>query len=320
MHIRPMTVLTTAAAGIVLASAAATAAPRPAVVTSLDFIAPTVGWIRLAPQYGTAGTLYRTIDAGRQWTVADPSIEASLVAFANPRLGTALVDQGVGACQLQFTAVTTHGGGTMWQMPQTVDASDGPNAVAFAGVTPELLNGSCAGPYATLMAGGGGKTWRSVHTFALSKAQEKRYASPAAVSLLYHGATGFAAVAYAPMSSSVPPLVLGYRTTDLGRTWQTTPLGIRGLPAQIRALSFTNAQDGLAAAVGRNGVGISLYATSNGGRSWQRTGVFPHGVSALLDLVTARVGYAAVESQGNAGSTLVVTRDGGLHWSTVTQP
>lgn len=308
-------------ASLVATAPSLSAAQPPASVSDVTFISPSLGWMKVSLASSETGTLYRTTDGGRRWTAVDTSVSASMLSFRSEKQGEALVPLGFGACQAQFTAVRTRNGGRTWQAPETVQASDGPSALALAPGRALLLNGSCAGPGATLLAPNpGGGVWRVLKNFSLTKAHAKAYFSPTAVSLIFHGKAGFAAVAYLPMKNTAPPLILGYKTVDGGHAWHMITLGAGGLPAAVRSLSFTNAADGLASVTGRNGVGVYLYATSNGGRTWARTYHMAGATSATLDMVTPRVGYAAITEANRSAGSLLKTTDGGFAWHPISFP
>lgn len=301
---------------------AASATP-PAPVSSVSFVTPLVGFVRIGPASGQGpGQVYGTVDGGAQWYKAGLPVEATLVVMGSPSVGVALVPLGVGMCGAQWTAVTTQDGAYTWHHPTTVLASDGPDALAYGGARSFLLNGSCAGPYATLLTPGGAhSTWHTVATFQLTKAEARRYFSPSAVSLTVHGRSGFAAIAYLGDTARTAPFLTGYTTTDGATTWHEVALGARGLQGTVRALSFANARDGIAATQNRRGTSVSLYATTDAGVHWTRTATVSGAAPTQLDLATARVGYAALVMEGSRPvGRLLKTGDGGRTWRTIALP
>lgn len=320
---RAVAVVGIALLGLCIAGGAALASATAPAVTSLSFVSALVGFVRVDPPVGHGpGQVYATKDGGALWYKAGLPVHATLLAMGSASAGVALVPLGVGMCGAQWTAVTTRDGAYTWHQPTTVITSDGPDALAYAAGRPLLLNGSCAGPYATLLTpGGASSTWRTLATFALTKAQAERYFSPSAVSLTLHGRTGFAAVAYLGDSASVAPWLVGYATTNGADTWHAVALGSRGLEGTVRGLSFANARDGIAATQNHTGTVVSLYATTDAGAHWTRAATVSGAVSTQLDLATAKVGYAALVTQGSrAVGRLLKTADGGRTWRTIALP
>ena len=325
MRIRTLALRTLAAvvcAASVL-SLPALAAPPPPVVTAVTFLSPSIGWVKLTPQGRSGGTLYRTVDGGKQWTAVNVGLQATAFAFQSQSVGEALVFAGAGACQAQFTVVWTRDGGHTWHYPAAVRGEDGPIALTLAAGRGMLLNGSCAGPYGKVQGAPEGKSaWQVQDEFSLTRSQALHYFSPTAVSLLFHGRSGFASLAYFPVKTASPPLLVGYATSDGGKAWRTVPLGNRGLGAPVRALSFTNARDGLAAVMPTNSTSLVLYRTTDGGAHWGRSLTVRKATAAQLDLVTPKAGYAAVNTLNGKtpGYELLRTTNGGRTWRRTSRP
>lgn len=312
-----------AAAGLAVGVSPAIASSRAATVTAVTFLSPSIGWVKLTPQGQRGGTLYRTTDGGARWSAVNVGLEATAFAFQNRAVGEALVFAGAGACQAQFTVVRTTDGGQTWHYPAAVRGEDGPIALTLASGRGLLLNGSCAGPYAKMQgAQAGHSAWQVRHEFSLSHGQALRYFSPTAVSLLFHGKSGFAALAYFPVKASSPPLLVGYASDNGGRTWSPVAIGNRGLGRPVYALSFTNARDGLAAVTQAKSSALTIYRTDDGGAHWYRSVTVRGATGAQLDLVTPRDGYAGVNTASGprASYLLLKTTDGGRRWRATTRP
>lgn len=312
-----------ALAALAVAASPALASSRAATVTAVTFLTPSIGWVKVTPQGQRGGTLYRTTDGGARWAAVNVGLEATAFAFQSRTVGEALVFAGAGACQAQFTVVRTTDGGQTWHHPAAVRGEDGPIALTLSSGRGMLLNGSCAGPYAKMQGAQAGKSaWQVQGEFSLSHGQALRYFSPTAVSLLFHGRSGFAALAYFPVKASDPPLLVGYASGNGGRSWSPVAIGNHGLDRPVYALSFTNARDGLAALTQANSDALTIYRTSDGGAHWFRS-VTVHGATgAQLDLVTPRDGYAGVNTASGPRSAYVLlkTTDGGKRWRTTARP
>ena len=234
--------------------------------------------------------------------------------------GMALMSIGAGACQEGWQAYRTADGGRTWQVAGEILGEDGPIALAVAPkVTPWFLNGSCAGPYATLLRYSG-KQWLLVHELTLPAAAAKRYFNPSAVSLQRNGAKGaLVVVAYYPVQGDThPPLLQGYRTADGGATWQLLTFGNQGLAATVSAITFYNTREGLAATRSAGGR-LTLHVTHDGGRHWLPVQVsIPERDYQLsiqwrtLQWLNAKVADVLV------GETLWRTTNGGTTWRAIT--
>jgi len=316
--------LATAAMGLALAVPGSAAAPRAANVESLDFVTPSIGYAVLASGYtGTAVRLYRTADGGGHWAMVAGHLpeghypyESASVAFATATSGIALMSLGAGACQAEWDVFRTANGGRTWQAAGRIVGSDGPVALAAgAQGVPWMLNGSCAGPYATLFRGFG-RTWPELHSFALPAAQAKAYFSPSAVSLQRFDATrAFLAVAYYPAAPKArAALIVGYRTADGGAAWQPVGIGGPGRLGAVSALAFYSPSEGLA--VVRSDAGVaSLELTRDGGRHWlplRAVSMPPSAYPTSIAWLSAKVAYVLV------GQVIWRTADGGRTWHIIT--
>lgn len=292
-------------------------------VESVDFLTPSLGYA-LVGRGPTAATprVYRTGDGGGHWLAVGGGLPAGQyphpgndIAFASQVAGIALLSRGAAACQAAWAVYRTADGGRFWQAKGGFSGQDGPLAVAWPpqGV-PWILNGSCAGGYATLYRSSG-QEWVRVRQFTLPQADAKAFLSPSAVSLQRHGTRqAFLAVAYYQVQSTQRSLILGYRTTDGGATWHPVSVGNRGLEGTVGAIAFYTASEGLS--VVRTRTGGALYVTRDGGAHWQPVAGVPVPGSvyaASIQWVNANVADVLL------GQDLWRTPDGGATWHVSTR-
>lgn len=318
-----------ALAALALVAAAAgpgIAAAHAGATSDLTFISPRLGWLRISPGAGQAGTLYRTETGGRSWTVVARAIEATSVAFRNRQDGAALVPVAgsAGMCQLGLTAVATTDGGLTWHNPISFRAEDSPVALAFEGTRPVLLNASCAGAYAALRAPVGAAAWGVLGRLALGRTAARTHPSPSAASLTPSGS--FAVVAYSGYGRTAEPLLRGYaHRAGKGagpKAWHAVSIGSTGLKGRIVAVSFPNASEGLVATENSAHTERTLWSTTSGGKAWRRGLSFGGTVQVELDLVAGGVAYATITRFAGTVSTsrLYKSLDGGGTWRRLRLP
>jgi photosystem II stability/assembly factor-like uncharacterized protein len=120
-----------------------------------------------------------------------------------------------------------------------------------------------------------------------------------------------------------------YRTEDGGRSWR--PIGTPQVPYSLAAVDFVDAEHGFVAggspAVTETPPSQAVFATRDGGRTWQRRYVNPHrgfspeGGNPFVDLrfVDVRNGWARTGlckccPSGPCAGDLYTTHDGGRTW------
>lgn len=309
--------------GAVVAGSAL-AAPAPTVV-AIDFPTAQVGYALVQSGPGLTATLYGTTNGGSRWTSLGARMTAGpgAIGFAPGGYGTALVNPNMGAGQAAWTVDESRGGRT-WTKSGTLYGSNGPLAVAYAGKSAWVLNGSFAGAWATLSGKSGGR-WRTAHTFEVPAAQRKAAFSPSAVGLSFSAATGIAVVAYQPVAQGGTSPLYAYRSTDAGKTWSPVAVASHGLRGVIRAVSFAATGAGVVAVAPMGSQTFTLYATSDGGARWTKSFTAENSASVILDMVTGKVGYADVTSTSGPNgahghSQILRTADGGRSWHVVTTP
>ena len=275
-------------------------------IVDVQFVTPSLGFLTSSKgQFDhEPGRIQRTTDGGRTWHDVWTSQGARLdwIAFADRRHGFVGGDR--------FILRTADGGSTWGRSPMSAPRDGGPPlqleptfltpSVGFAVTDPA----SFAGPV-FIRTTDGGKHWRRVRGLRVGNVD------------FVSSRIGFA---------------LGrrlYRTDDGGATWH--PIGMPRVPYSLVAVDFLDARRGFLgggyAAVLEKGPSQVVFATKDGGRTWQRRYVNPHhGFSAhggdpfaRLHFVDARRGWATTGlckccPSGPCVGTIYVTRDGGYTW------
>ena len=114
-----------------------------------------------------------------------------------------------------------------------------------------------------------------------------------------------------------------FSTTNGGRSWRqaSIPMTLSGDTHLQMALDFIDAQHGWMTVIGSAAVHADefLYATHDGGQSWQFAGQLPDSaILCPLQFSSPTTGWAGGCGDFSSGGTslqLTVTRDGGLTWS-----
>ncbi len=305
-------------------------------LSAVDFISPRDGWVVGATLNKSgqwvAETIYRTVDGGKRWSslavwdtshpmpapaqssVGLPAI--TRLSFQNGHSGHAVEFLGVGAGQATYGILSTRDGGRQWTLktPHILIGSDGPVSLSFpgGGSTGWFGNGSFAGAY-TLLAKttDNGRSWT---TWAQVPSPQP---SPSALDMHFTSLTSAYMVVSGNGYQKTRPSLELLTTQDGGLRWQNRMLPVTGLPDLINGLSYVNPSIGWIVAAAPNHP-YRLYHWSHG--SWAPLATPGKGSfnPPLLDLVTAKVGYAA-QSEGSL-STLWKTADGGSHWTPVKLP
>jgi photosystem II stability/assembly factor-like uncharacterized protein len=276
-------------------------------IADIEFLTPSLGFLTSSKgQFDhEPGRIQRSTDGGRAWHDVWTGRDARLdwIAFADRRHGFVGGDG--------FILRTTDGGSTWRRSPMSAPHDGGPPlqleptfvtpSVGFAVTDPS----SFAGPV-FVRTTDGGLHWRRVR--GLRSVDDVDFVSRR---------VGFA------LGTKL------YRTNDGGATWH--PIGIPNVPYSLVAVDFLDARRGFLgggyAAVLEKGPSQAVFATTDGGRTWQRRYVNPHhGFSAhggdpfaRLRFVDGRRGWATTGlckccPSGPCAGTVYVTRDGGYTW------
>jgi len=247
---------------------------------------------------GTDGTVIRTIDGGKTWSVL-PVPQPEKLDFRGIHAfdaSTAVIMSSGPAEQGQARVYRTADAGRHWDLVLEEKTSGAFfDAIAFWDSQNGLLGGDpVAGRFMLYATKDGGLTWQRVPPEKLPPALEKEGAFAASNSCLtVQGdnnvwfATGGAAVARV------------FRSTDRGQSWQAveTPLHPANASTGIFSLAFRDAQHGIA--VGGDyahptaSPAPNILTTEDGGKTWQPSppsdpaGLFFSGVAFQSETVWA---------------------------------
>jgi photosystem II stability/assembly factor-like uncharacterized protein len=243
-------------------------APTTAGLRGLSVVSDKVIWAS-----GTGGTVIRTVDGGKTWSVMNVAGAESL-DFRGIRAfdtNTAIIISSGPAEKGQARIYRTADGGKSWsQVYEQKTAGIFFDAIAFWDTQHGIvLSDPVAGHFALFTTDNGGTSWKQIASSALPPALPKEGAFAASNSCL--AVQGKANVWFATGGASVARV---FRSTDRGRTWSVseTPMHPANASSGIFSLAFAN---------GRNGVAVggdyqhpegsdlpSILQSSNGGRTW----------------------------------------------------
>jgi photosystem II stability/assembly factor-like uncharacterized protein len=289
---------------------------------SLRMINATTGW---AAGEDTNRVL-RTVDGGRHWDDVTPHgvragtwipyfLDASIAWVASS------VQPGSGSTDYSVDIYRTSDGGRSWQHAGTATADQGwPAVLDFVdkrhGWLAMRLGGAAGSDgmafYAT---GDGGSTWSKVsQTDASGEPGHLPLGCSKLAPVFVNTSTG-----WEPGACNAGDGPFLYVTHDGGRSWTKVviglPAGYAACMCSVNALRFSDSRNGdfvLNIYQGTNVPQNVLYATRDGGASWQPGPVLP---------VTSFTYYFLDPSHGwtlNAKTNgLLFTSDGGQHWSTL---
>jgi photosystem II stability/assembly factor-like uncharacterized protein len=279
----------------------------------IDFVDALHGWVvgrdlcADSPGSDCSGVMLSTADGGKTWTrsspAADPLVDVSFIDATN---GWVLAVQNCASCQL---LLRTRDGGASWQsqpLPSATYVSRPQTLFRFG------RSGIIAASRSILVTQDDGATW------------VKRENGCGARAFLYVAwfldqSHGWTVCGDGSAGGTVAEKFV-YATSDAGMTWQlrseflfgasTPPAGVGLAPGQgPSSFVFVNPNDGWM------GSEISLFATTDGGRSWQQRSQEPTENFGALQFLNARLGFAQVAHAGFAA-----TQDGGVTWQTRSLP
>ncbi len=247
---------------------------------------------------GTDGTVIRTIDGGKTWSVL-PVPQAEKLDFRGIHAfdaNTAVIMSSGPAEQGQARVYRTADAGKHWDLVLEEKTSGAFfDAVAFWNTKHGILVGDpVEGHFMLFTTDDGGATWHRVPSKNLPPALEKEGAFAASNSCLT--VEGENNVWFATGGASVARV---FRSTDRGQSWQAveTPLHPANASTGIFSLAFRDAQHGIA--VGGDyahptaSPAPNILTTEDGGRTWQPSppsdppGLFFSGVAFQSETVWA---------------------------------
>jgi photosystem II stability/assembly factor-like uncharacterized protein len=280
---------------------------------SLHMIDASTGWAL------SKHTVLRTTDGGVHWQNVTPPgatlTQSSIADFRAASIASIATPQPDGA---STQVLHTADGGQTWQQatiqmpfPRQISFIDPQHGWVLAAVRPP---GGAAEPVGVFRTTDGGKTWVNVAT-AL-------FADTTPPGRLPYGGqkTGMrfldASTGWVTGTVSLSNLAWLYVTHDGGSTWQQQsllmPQGVPSARLSILSPTFFSAADGILPITFSNvttdsDIAIDIYATHDGGRTWQSTAP----VSAALRIL----GFADMQHWwATDGTMLYSTGDGGNHW------
>jgi photosystem II stability/assembly factor-like uncharacterized protein len=280
---------------------------------SLHMIDASTGWA-LSKQ-----TVLRTTDGGVHWQNVTPSgatvTQSSIADFGTASIASIATPQGnVTSTQVLHTV----DGGQTWQQatipmpfPRQISFIDSQHGWILAAVRPP---GGAAEAVSVFRTTDGGKTWANVATALFSDTTPPGR-------LPYGGQkTGMrfldAFTGWVTGTVTLPNLAWFYVTHDGGSTWQQQsllmPPGVPSSRLLVLSPTFFSAADCILPVIFSNvttdsDIATAIYATHDGGRTWQSTTPIP-AATRILSFADTQHWWAT------DGTVLYSTADGGNRW------
>jgi len=285
------------------------------------------GWI--ATSINGKLTIWSTSDGGSLWyptALAETGDQVTSLQFTDAVHGWLLLSSGITATNEAISLLTTPDGGSTW-LPvdsATTQDKDVPQHLPFSGVKTGMtftdnadgwLTGSLQGtnsqPLALYVSTNGGESW---------EARSLAVPTPKASALRSYIPDFFdPGNAILPVTFDAPQAEVSiYQTSDGGNHWRSSQPDA----AISSNISFVNVNDGWA--IGNSDHNTTVYATTNGGQTWQPTAK-PGAKSAVvdsIDFISPTDGWILINnstsSTANSGASsdeLFQTQDGGKSWS-----
>ena len=268
-------------------------------------------------------TVYHTLDAGATWTRGETTqikdgLPIGVEFLADGKNGWLTVTSGPGAGSEPVSLYRSTDGGLTWQLisvprngqrpatPGSLPVGCIKSGIVFDSPSNGWATGSCpGGPMFFFHSSDGGQTWQRVslpvpqgYTTNLYSDCQCSLTAPQFVT----PQDGFIALSIFQQDKQAAFL---YATRDAGQTWKPSPLPVSQLPT---APDFASLKDGWLLDGQQN-----LYATHDGGSSWQSVGKLPvETVFGGLDFINAQDGFLS------DGVQIFSTHDGGVNWTTMT--
>jgi photosystem II stability/assembly factor-like uncharacterized protein len=263
---------------------------------------------------GSAGTVLRTVDGGRNWASVGPPDTADLqfrdIEAFDARRAVAL---SIGEGEASRVYRTDDGGQTWTETFRNDDPRAFYDCMAFFDHRRGLaLSDPVDGRFRILSTADGGRTWRVLPTDGMPEALTGEFAFAASGTCIVTPDRRAGGTAWFATGGGATARV--FRTVDAGRTWTVTDTPVPSGPtAGIYSLAFRDPWHGVA--VGGDfaapTVAPDAAATSrDGGRTWRPATAEPGEYRSGSAWVPYR--RATVLAVGPTGSD--ISRDGGATW------
>ncbi|MEP6896857.1 MAG: hypothetical protein ABI986_14730, partial [Chloroflexota bacterium] len=266
--------------------------------------------------YPNSGFLYRTLDAGLNWTSVKVPFSVASLSFLDDNNGWAFVDLGAGAGSQAVAVFQTTDGGATWNQtyikdPNNSNAGDSlPLGGIKSGLTP--LNMQTAWVSGVVYSDGavylyrtddGGVNWSQVTSLSLPPDAQNTQIGFQPVQVV-SAQTAFVTVR---IPSDQTQLAV-YISNDAGNTWTLTPTLIPN-GNQADFLSATEA-------VIYNGE--QFYVTHDAAQTWNKVtpDIVFGDMFAMMDFVNISAGWV-ITADASSHRSLYRTTNGGSTWSTV---
>lgn len=279
----------------------------------LDAVDARTAWVTGGSATGKAGTVWRTVDAGRTWAqVGPPGADGLLLRDVEARSAREASVLAIGPGEASRIYRTTDGGRSWTETFRNTDPAAFYDCLAFfpGGRHGLAMSDPVDGRFRMAATDDGGRSWHVLPSTGMPDAA---------------GEAGFAASGDCLVTSgheawfgSGGAASRIYHSRDLGRTWTATPSGI---PAGDAAGVFGLAvRDHLAVAVGGDFAdpadGTDAVSTSRDGRHWRSAGDLTHLGEDVAFLPRSRSALVVTGESGDVGGTSV-SLDAGRSWTRV---
>ena len=291
------------------------------------FVDAWTGWAA-----GDGGTVYQTVDGGKEWSqiksaaVAGKVVDVNKIYFVNENKGWMLAEsRDKKNEEAQTVLLSTDDGGQIWQHISV------PNIRSFHFI--DAKNGWAVGKNTTMLkTTDGGLRWRQVENLQrLVGLPVESAASNFGFSDVYflNKEMGWAVGNfYSQVTTNIGGLFL---TSDGGDTWQRIPMSIqrktnstRFTQGKLHSVRFTNVSDGVITGEMEDGSDHFFFTlkTHDGGETWEQARV-PTNAAHRTQFVDATRGWSATSTpQKDSSATKVYdtiltrTDNGGKSWET----